>query len=141
MVIAPGREAMSAENAALVRGIYDNFAQGNIAQVLAALDPGIEWVESDDPALPHHGTHRGPDAVAAHVFGMVMTHFDEFAVVPQRIHDAGDHIIVEGRAAGTTKAGRKLDAPAAWVWTVRDGRAVRNMNYHDTNAWRQALGT
>jgi ketosteroid isomerase-like protein len=36
---------------------------------------------------------------------------------------------------------RKLDAPAAWVWTVRRGKAVRNMNYHDTNAWRQALGS
>jgi uncharacterized protein len=79
--------------------------------------------------------------VASQVFGMVMTHFDEFAVVPLHIHDAGDYVIVEGRAAGTTKAGRKLDAPAAWVWTVRDGRAVRNMNYHDTNAWKQALGT
>jgi ketosteroid isomerase-like protein len=60
-------------------------------------------------------------------------------VVPGPIHDAGDHIIVEGRATGTTKAGRTLDAPAAWVWTVRGGKAVRNVNYHDTNAWRQAL--
>ena len=132
---------MSAENAALVRGIYDNFARGDIAQVLAALDPRIEWVESDASFLPHRGTHTGPEAVASQVFGMVMAHFDEFAVLPRQIHDAGDQIIVEGRATGTTKAGRKLDAPAAWVWTVRDGRAVRNVNYHDTNAWREALGS
>ncbi len=132
---------MSAENAALVRGIYDNFARGDIAQVLAALDPAVEWVESDASFLPHRGTHTGPEAVASQVFGMVMGHFDEFAVLPRQIHDAGDQIIVEGRATGTTKAGRKLDAPAAWVWTVRDGKAVRNVNYHDTNAWREALGT
>jgi uncharacterized protein len=132
---------MSAENAALVRGIYDNFARGDIAQVLAALDPAIEWVESDASFLPHRGTHTGPEAVASQVFGMVMAHFDEFAVLPRQIHDAGDQIIVEGRATGTTKAGRTLDAPAAWVWTVRDGKAVRNVNYHDTNAWREALGT
>jgi uncharacterized protein len=131
---------MSAENAALVRGIYENFARGDIPQALAALDPGIEWVESDEPFLPHRGTHVGPGAVAREVFGNVMNHFEEFAVVPERIHDAGDQIIVEGRATGTTKAGRKLDAPAAWVWTVRNGRATRNVNYHDTNAWRQALG-
>jgi uncharacterized protein len=78
--------------------------------------------------------------VASRVFGMVMTYFDEFAVVPLRIHDAGDQIIVEGRVTGATKARRKLDAPAAWVWTVRQGKGVRNVNYHDTNAWRQALG-
>ena len=132
---------MSAENVALVRGIYDNFGRGNIAQVLAALDPAIEWVESDAPFLPHRGTHTGPEAVASEVFSTVMAHFDEFAVLPQHIYDAGDQIIVEGRATGVTKAGRKLDAPAAWVWTVRGGQAVRNVNYHDTGAWRDALGT
>ena len=130
---------MSAENAALVRGIYDDFGQGNIAQVLAALDPAIEWVESDAPFLPHRGTHIGPGAVASQVLGAVMAQFDEFAVLPEHIHDAGDQIIVQGRATGVTKAGRKLDAPAAWVWTVRGGKAVRNVNYHDTNAWREAL--
>lgn len=130
---------MSAANTALVRGIYDNFAQGNIAQVLAALDPAIEWVESDAPFLPHRGTHIGPEAVASQVFGTIMAHFDEFAVLPEHIYDAGDQIIVEGRATGMTKSGRKLDAPAAWVWTIRDGQAVRNINYHDTSAWRDAL--
>jgi ketosteroid isomerase-like protein len=131
---------MSAENVALVRGIYENFARGDIPQVLGALDPDIEWIESDEPFLPHRGTHRGPGSVASGVFGSVMSRFDEFAVVPERIHDAGDHVVVEGRATGTTKDGRKLDAPAAWVWTVSQGKAVRNVNYHDTNAWRQALG-
>jgi ketosteroid isomerase-like protein len=70
---------------------------------------------------------------------MVQSCFDEFAVVPERFHDAGDTVVVEGRARGKTKSGRVLDAPAAWVWTVRDGKAVRNMNYHDTDAWREAL--
>jgi len=96
---------LSAENVALVRSIYDNFAKGDIPQVLAALDPEIEWIESEDPAMPHHGTHRGPDAVASEVFGAVMAHFEEFAVVPVRVHDAGEQIIVEGRVTGTTKAG------------------------------------
>lgn len=70
---------------------------------------------------------------------MVVENFDEFAVVPERFHDAGDVVCVEGRAVGKTKAGAVLDAPAAWVWTVRDGRATSNHNYHDTDAWRRAL--
>jgi len=32
-----------------------------------------------------------------------------------------------------------LNARAAWVWTVRDGLAAANHNYHDTDAWRLAL--
>ena len=130
---------MSAENVAVVRSIYDNFAKGDIPSVLAALHPDVEWVEAGQDYLPHHGTHRGPAAVAEKVFGMVMAHFDEFAVVPEAFHDAGDVVTVEGRAVGKTKSGRVLDAPAAWVWTVRGGKCVRNMNYHDTDAFREAL--
>jgi len=69
----------------------------------------------------------------------VMDNFDEFAVVPEQFHDAGDVVAVEGRAVGKTKAGGILDARAAWVWTVRDGLATANHNYHDTDAWRLAL--
>jgi len=130
---------MSAGNVALVRGIYHDFARGDVPAVLAALDPEVQWVEN--AFTVHHVTHVGPGAVASQVFGAVMSRFDDFAVVPESIYDAGEHVVVEGRVTGTTKDGRALDAPAAWVWTVRGGKAVRNMNYHDTSAWQQALSS
>ena len=130
---------MSAENVAVVRSVYENFGKGDIPAVLAALDPEIEWIENSQEFLPFHGTHRGPQAVASGVFMTVMANFDEFAVVPEAFHDAGDVVVVQGRAVGKTKHGGVLDAPAAWVWTVRDGRATVNHNYHDTDAWRLAL--
>ena len=129
-----------------VWAVYNNFAKGDIPAVLALLSPTLEWVESDHPALPHRGTHRSPGEVAAKVFGMVMENFDSFAVVPEHMHVAPDAsggvdtVTVEGRAKGVTKRGRTLDAPACWVWTVRDGLVTANHNYHDTDAWRQALG-
>jgi ketosteroid isomerase-like protein len=134
-----GGAIMSAENVALVRSVYENFAEGDIPAVLAAMDPAIEWVEGSQGFLPHRGTHRGPQEVAAKVFGMVVENFDEFQVVPEVIHDAGDVVVVEGRAVGKTKVGGVLDAPVAWVWRVRGGRLVGNRNYHDTDAWRQAF--
>jgi ketosteroid isomerase-like protein len=130
---------MSETNVAVVSGIYSDFKRRDISAVLGALDPNVEWIENDQEFLPHRGTHVGPGAVAEKVFGMVQTYFDEFDVVPETFHDAGDVVVVQGRATGRTKAGRDLDAPAAWVWTVRDGKAVRNVNYHDTDAWREAL--
>jgi ketosteroid isomerase-like protein len=130
---------MSAANVALVRSVYENFGQGDIPAVLAVLDPNIEWIEADYEFLPWRGTHRGPDQVAEKVFGGVQANFDEFAVVPVILHDAGDVVVVEGRAKGRTKTGRTVDAAACWVWTVRDGKAVRNMNYHDNEMWRAAL--
>lgn len=130
---------MSATNVAVVASVYENFAKGDIPAVLAVLAPEIDWVEGSQDFLPHRGTHSTPGEVAAKVFQMVGDNFDRFAVVPEQFHDAGDVIVVEGRAMGQTKSGRQLDAPAVWVWTVKDGRATANHNYHDTDAWRVAL--
>lgn len=126
-------------NVAIVRSVYENFAKGDIAAVLDVLAPDIEWVESPQEFLPHHGTHRSPEAVHQRVFGGVMSHFDEFAVIPETFHDAGRVVVVEGRAVGRTKNGGVLDARAAWVWTVEGGKATANHNYHDTDAFRVAL--
>jgi ketosteroid isomerase-like protein len=130
---------MTAENVALVQSVYDNFAKGDIPAVLAALAAEVEWVESPDRYLPHHGVHRSPGEIADRVFGMVAANFDEFAVVPEHLHDAGEVVVVEGRTVGKTRHGRVLDARTCWVWTVRDGRIIANHNYHDTDAWRVAL--
>jgi ketosteroid isomerase-like protein len=132
---------MSAANVALVRSVYEQFVRGDIPGVLGCLDPQVEWIENGQDFLPHRGTHIGPDAVVQGVFAKIPEHFSDFAVIPETLHDAGDVVVVEGRVKGTTLGGRTLDAPAVWVWTVRDGRAVRNMNYHDTDAWREALAT
>ena len=132
---------MSAANVAVVRGIYEDFGKGDIPSVLGALAPDVEWTEPGQPYLPHRGTHVGPEAVAEKVFGMVVSTFDTFAVVPEAFHDAGDVVVVEGRHTGRTKAGQVIDAPACWVWTVRGGQAARNMNYADTDAWRVALSS
>lgn len=130
---------MSAENVAVVRSIYENFANGDIPAVLAVLAPRLEWVESPHEWLPHRGIHRSPQEVVENVFAMVMQSFDQFALIPELFHDAGDVVVVEGRVVGKTKTGGLLDAPAAWIWTVRDGLVVANHNYHDTDAWRFAL--
>ena len=136
---ADWRQPMSAENVLVVRSVYDNFARGDIDSVLGVLAPDVQWVEGAQEFLPHRGVHRSPAEVAGHVFGMVMERFAEFAVIPDQFYDAGDVIVVEGHAVGRTKKGVQLDAPAVWVWTVREGMVTRNRNYHDTEAWRVAL--
>ena len=39
-------------------------------------------------------------------------------------------VVFGGRVTGLTKADGRLDAPAAWLWTVRDGRIV---SYHNND--------
>jgi ketosteroid isomerase-like protein len=80
--------------------------------------------ELDDVVLPHHDTHHGRDGVVNGVFGPTFASFDEFALRIDRIHDAGGVVVFEGRVTGLTKADGKPNAPAAWLWTVPDGRIV-----------------
>ena len=39
---------MSQENVALVRGIYDSFAAGDVPAVLGAMSPDIVWNEAEN---------------------------------------------------------------------------------------------
>jgi hypothetical protein len=70
------------------------------------------------------------------VFLPTVDEWDGFRVQPEEFLDAGDRIVVTGVITGRNRAtGRDLVAPVCWVWTVRDGKAVRNYNYQDTVQW------
>ncbi|WP_199320665.1 nuclear transport factor 2 family protein [Leptolyngbya sp. FACHB-261] len=54
--------------------------------------------------------------------------------------DGGETIVVLGHYSGTYKAtGKSFRAPFAHVWKVRDGRAIRYVQYTDTLLVQQAL--
>jgi hypothetical protein len=39
---------MSAENVAVIKGIYEGFAAGDVPAVVAAMSPDIEWNEAEN---------------------------------------------------------------------------------------------
>ena len=59
---------MSAENVAIVRGIYNAFAAGDVAGVLAAMSPDLVWHEAENFPYADRNPYRGPQAVASGVF-------------------------------------------------------------------------
>jgi uncharacterized protein len=125
---------MSQENVELVRGGYDDFNSGNIAGVLARLDPEVEWIEPGGGNSPA-GTFRGPDSVANDVFAKVPENFDEFTCTPEEARDEGDTVVVSARFEGKNKSGAEFDTVAEQVWEVRDGKIVRLENKVDQEAW------
>jgi uncharacterized protein len=116
----------------LVSRFYEAFDAGDIDVVLSVVS---EDLETTDPGM---GTVHGRGPFREYIETLKRAVPDARAVIDD-MYDAGDVVVVEGRATGRTKTGRVLDAPAAWVWTVRDGVVVANHNYHDTDAWRLAL--
>jgi hypothetical protein len=66
---------------------------------------------------------------------------ERFTVVPEKLIDAGDTVVAEGRYKGTMKAtGTPIDAQFAHVWRLREGRIIRFQQYTDTGQWARAAG-
>jgi ketosteroid isomerase-like protein len=121
------------DNAQLVAGAYEAFAKGDIPAVLALIDERCEWFESEHSTYWPGGPLVGPQAVLQGVFMRLAEDYDGFTVHVRRIVDGGDTILVETRYTGTGRAtGKALDAQAAHVWDLRDGKVVRWQQYVDT---------
>ena len=122
---------MSNQNLAGVKAVYNAFANGDVPAVLGFLSSDIEWTEAE--GFPYGGTYNGPDAVLDGVFMRLGTEWDGYAAVPTEFIDAGDTIVALGKYSGKYKAtGKSFQADFAHVWKLRDGKAIKFMQYTDT---------
>ena len=129
---------MSNQNLTGVQGVYSAFAKGDVPGVLGFLDADIEWTEA--AGFPYGGTYIGPNAVLEGVFMRLGTEWDGYAAVPEEFIDAGSRIVALGKYSGTYKAtGKSFEANFAHVWTLRDGKAVKFVQYADTRKVQDAL--
>jgi len=129
----------STENGRTVAAMYEAFGRGDVPFILEQIAPEVEWIESDAQRLPARGTSRTPQEVLQNVFMQVPAHFERFELRPELWIEAGDDVVVTGRVVARTNSGRDLDAPYAHVFSFRDGKVVRNDNFHDTALWLEAL--
>lgn len=124
---------MSAENVALIRGIYDAFAKGDVGGVLGAMTPGIVWNEAENFPYADGNPYVGPEAIANGVFMRCATEWDGFAVAIDEILDAGDTVVALGHYLGAYKAtGKSMRAQLVHVWRIENGKAARFQQYADT---------
>ena len=113
-------------NIALVQGMYSAFFKGDLASVLAACAPDIDW-ESIGPRKgypifgPRHGT-----AEVEQFFGALteVHHFSEFS--PNEFLASGDTVVVLGHYAfAINRNDRKVAADWAHAFTIREGKVVK----------------
>lgn len=121
-------------NVQRMRDLYEAFGRGDMATVLGAMDPDIQWCEAEgNPYDPGGEGWRGPDAIMQNLFMRLATEWDGFTVHPGEFHDAGSAVVVDARYTGTFKqTGRKLDAQVCHVWKLRDGMVTSFQQYVDT---------
>ena len=101
--------------AEVVGGYFQNLADGNVEQAMAALDPNIEWYQPGQNRFS--GVHRGPEAVGALIGGMMEVSQGTFAVAPTGpLMTNGDVVAAPVRFTGH-RDGRELDQPGVDLLT------------------------
>jgi uncharacterized protein len=131
---------MSQENVGTVRGMYEAFGRGDIATVIAALDPQVEWWEAENFIYADKNPYIGPQAVLEGVFMRIGIEWDGFSVSPKEVLDAGDTVIGHGYYSGTYKqTGKQVRAQFAHFFSFRDGKIVMFQQYTDTSQFEKAL--
>jgi ketosteroid isomerase-like protein len=129
---------MSQENVEIVRSIHEGLARGEPPAKLSLLHPDIAYV--NPPGAVEPGTRRGlaayEDALRA-----INEAFEDIRINVREVKDVGDHVVVFATftARGRT-SGVQRDNEDAYVWTVRDGRAVRFQWFNNRAAALRAVG-
>jgi ketosteroid isomerase-like protein len=119
-----------------VQGVYDAYAARDVDGLLAPLDDDFEIGQSE--LLPWGGRYKGRDGMME--FIKSITTYVDAVVVVEEMFEAGDHVIVIGRARGTVKSnGRQYDVRLVDVCQMRDGKLLSIDIYIDTPATLEAL--
>jgi ketosteroid isomerase-like protein len=129
---------MSQENVEVVRAIHEAFARGESPATLRLLHPDIEYV--NPPGAVEPGTRRG---IAAYEDALrsINNAFEDIRIEVREIKDVGDQVVVFATytARGRT-SGVQRENEDAYVWTVRDGRAVSFQWFSDPADALNAVG-
>jgi ketosteroid isomerase-like protein len=121
-------------NLQLAKDMYASFARGDVPAVVAGCDPALAWSEAEgNPYQLDGAAWHGPQSVVDKLFVRIPQDWATFFVNIESLHEADDHVVMEGRYTGSYKStGAPLDAQVCHVLQFRDGKLIRFQQYVDT---------
>jgi ketosteroid isomerase-like protein len=122
---------VASPNVDLVRTIYERWERGESTRGL--VDEDLEYV--NPPYAVESGVRRGRGALAR-----IREVYPEFHVVAERFIEAGNEVIVASSITGTSVSGVEVRARQAYVWTIRDDRAIRFRWFNELDEALAAVG-
>ncbi len=129
---------MSAENVAIVRGVYEAFARRDAITPFQFYAADIEW---DVTGINVEGVvYHGHEGVRAS-FREALAGFREFEFQPLDFTPSADHVLVTVQEHGVGRtSGIVVDRREYAVWTLRDGMVVRMRAFLDHGEALRAAG-
>ena len=122
----------------IAKAWVDACDRGDVERALALCDPQVEMVESE--ALPGPVTSTGIDAVR-HYLERFQTHWSDGSWEPKEFREAGENVYLRARLRLVGRqSGIEVDREWSYVFTVRDGRLLRQVGYDDEAEALRAAG-
>jgi uncharacterized protein len=124
------------KNEKLVKDFYDSFR--NKDQVYSSFcQDNIEWIAMD--GMPNGGRYVGLKSVFEEYFPRMLSNFEEFHANPTEFLCIDDKVIVFGRYYGRTKTGKDFVVPFCHMYTIKDDKIFRFIQYTDTQKIHEAI--
>lgn len=128
----------SQENKQLVMQGYQKFLNKDINGLLELFTDDIEWIGAKAEELPFAGDYHGKNEVVQY-FTQLEQAQEAQMYEPRDFIAEGDKVVVTGQSRWTVKStGQTYDNPWVHVFTLRDGKVARFVQYNDTAAAAKA---
>lgn len=128
-------------NLETVQQAYAAFGKGDVAGILATLDPNIVWENPGPSSIAYFGAHRGHAAVAANIFGFLHENLQFSVFQPVEFFESGDRVAVLLDCQATVpRTGVQVTQSVMHVFTFAGGKVVRFQDFQNSWALAKALG-
>jgi uncharacterized protein len=126
------------ESTEIARAWVEACNGGDVEPALALCDPEIELLEAE--ALPGAVTAIGIDQVR-HYLERFGSHWSEVSWEPIEFREAGEKVFLRARLRLVgRRSGIEVDREWIYVFTVRDGKLLRQQGFDDEAAGLRAAG-
>ena len=125
-----------------IKHVYERYAAGDAAGVLAAFAPNIEFrLAEGHPYRPNGAPWVGAEAITQNFFMKAGTEWDSWKIVIVDAIDMGDAAVVECRYTGLYKpTGRTMDLQVCHVWRFAGDQITSFHQYLDTARLHEIMG-
>jgi len=118
-------------NIEVIQELYRAFREKDYDAFRRISTEDIEWIQNE--GFPSGATHRGASEVIEKVFRANNSNWEGFAYQIEEFLDAGNSVIVTGMYAGRDRlSGKSMNAAAAHVYDLRNGKVCRFRMFADT---------
>jgi ketosteroid isomerase-like protein len=123
----------------LVEAYYSALNDRDVDAVLELFADDAEYLPFNVSVL-EGGSYRGHDGIRK-FFDEAGDTWAYLLAEPQTYKTVGSHVVVTGHLRARGKhSGVEVHSPAAWLWTIRDGKAARMCVYLDPQEAHEAAG-